>query len=895
MVYFRRMQGDYSLAISDSTATILDNTNSVGNHVCTYICKTTHGKTIRAKLYNKVVSNFEAGEVLETFGGHLADYVDCSNKRLRRTFLHPKVQENGCTRIEVSLYACSSGKDISVETGREVVQDVLDAVEDSGAFVLQPPKQQWRCLAKHIDRCLVVADRPTGSIYTAWYAHSTTGRIAGVRSEPTKETIENDIRWEKAVQWMASNFGFRRCPIFRIDILDADEEKIYFGPLRCYTKDAPTILSRCNRPTQKNTGPDPKQFLPETNTICWQWRDRKPSHAIGVEKIEWPIDEIDTDRCISTLSTKARRRKLLEIQDAAEAAKWQEQKQKELEKVDEYYKQKKELENRIVEDRNAVRAYIDLQPKRIANLPTNTRLEILGGKWIYTKYGRSARVVAYVDGHAEIFLATKQLYEKMQERKHTFAIEGDIFYTQSAMHVVVGGKKEYCSSIYRPIDIAENPTMEKNRKAAEILELPCTLEKLDVPKNTTKTIDFPQGEYECYKYADTVFRGKRKTYLFLGKKDSEEVVPVHGYFLQEEIEKIDIEKVRPPLLCRLSIDKTTKNNCKDRIATLYTTENGIQELEVDLFANIPPIPAKTPTKKCKTTDVEEGIYYCYSFQRISGRVYLHTDKILLSGYWIQKYIESLESLPFAPIACKLGPLCTSPSAKGDRKTEILAPKNGKRRLVEIHENMQKVDNPRKMLYGQGSFHLVGHKHDKAVFAEGWMQKTKEMQELLEDIDFDRIGDSYFLRQALPLDILGPVFVEEEKWYRKVYPIVCNGKRYGGFGENVLCNNLVSSQCSTVSGQCIVWRRTIEDRNRTTEIVVQQNENMYRIVLDTDVCFDTLYGQQMYSEKIVGRNAYSHTWVYTCCYPKIFLEWRERKYCVLWHKPRLGTLRAEEKI
>ena len=42
--------------------TILENTSSVGNNVCTWI-STENEKTIRVKLYNKIVSNFEAGEV----------------------------------------------------------------------------------------------------------------------------------------------------------------------------------------------------------------------------------------------------------------------------------------------------------------------------------------------------------------------------------------------------------------------------------------------------------------------------------------------------------------------------------------------------------------------------------------------------------------------------------------------------------------------------------------------------------------------------------------------------------------------------------------------------------------------------------------------------------------
>ena len=51
-----------------------------------------------------MVSQFEAREVLETFGGHAADFVDCSNKHLRRTFVHQNVLERGFTWIEVSHY-----------------------------------------------------------------------------------------------------------------------------------------------------------------------------------------------------------------------------------------------------------------------------------------------------------------------------------------------------------------------------------------------------------------------------------------------------------------------------------------------------------------------------------------------------------------------------------------------------------------------------------------------------------------------------------------------------------------------------------------------------------------------------------------------------------------------
>ena len=67
--------------IPSNKGTILDNTSSVGDHVCTWLHEA-RGHTARTKIYNKVVSQFEAGEVNETFGGHLADYVDCPNQHI---------------------------------------------------------------------------------------------------------------------------------------------------------------------------------------------------------------------------------------------------------------------------------------------------------------------------------------------------------------------------------------------------------------------------------------------------------------------------------------------------------------------------------------------------------------------------------------------------------------------------------------------------------------------------------------------------------------------------------------------------------------------------------------------------------------------------------------------
>lgn len=65
---------------------------------------TFEGYTIRNKVYNKIVSNYEAGEIRGEFGCHLADYVACTNTHLRPTFHHSNVQARGCNMIDVSVY-----------------------------------------------------------------------------------------------------------------------------------------------------------------------------------------------------------------------------------------------------------------------------------------------------------------------------------------------------------------------------------------------------------------------------------------------------------------------------------------------------------------------------------------------------------------------------------------------------------------------------------------------------------------------------------------------------------------------------------------------------------------------------------------------------------------------
>ena len=129
-------QGEFTFP--ENGRCILDDTGSVGDHVCTFV-QTRNGRTTSTKFCNKVVWQFEAGDVRESFGDHLAHYVDSPNRHLRRTLLHPDVQRRGCTRVEISLYACDT-EDLSTTVAEELIAEALELANTD----VQPPVKQWK-------------------------------------------------------------------------------------------------------------------------------------------------------------------------------------------------------------------------------------------------------------------------------------------------------------------------------------------------------------------------------------------------------------------------------------------------------------------------------------------------------------------------------------------------------------------------------------------------------------------------------------------------------------------------------------------------------------------------------------------------------------------------------
>ena len=557
--------------------TILENTHSVGEHVCTWV---RNGK--RTKIYNKIVSNFEAGEVQKPMGAKLAEYVDCPNEHLRKTFHHPEVQKRGCTRVEISVY----GRDFSIEH-TNAIAETLEPLQN--IFVVQPPRQLWNNLARHLDRCMVCCCKETQEIFLAWYCHAKTGRVAGVRVRGNLE------KWEESVRWTMAEFGFRRCPIFRVDVSSLDPIEI--EPLRCYTKDGPTTLAESNKPTRVHSNaPRIEFFLPSTKYIEWQWRTKKMQN-IGMEKSSIDILEVPSDREISFLSKRKRQQRLEDLQDAIEGDRW-------VEATKDFHRQmrrkkEEELERRRIEQKRieegmeAHRAMLEKLRKR-SNMLYNAfdalrihKAEKTPGEYRILGYlaprdihptwkCRGFRIAIYAE-KVRLLWATEELLR---------LVEGGSFSDGGRLHVAIPGEEILVHLRNARIEKAMVPTKsgayEEYGKLCtsryllqEAGRRSCLLERpMPPPKERVQALDMEEGEYQCYSYARMQYRGKPRTILFLEDKCEEcaaggcweghAETAVWGHFLQEELQKIRLGPA--PLYCRIGREKTTKSKNKDRVA-----------------------------------------------------------------------------------------------------------------------------------------------------------------------------------------------------------------------------------------------------------------------------------------------------------------------------------------
>ena len=197
-----------------SKVKIIDTDSTCGRNTFKYI-RNTGSVCCVVKYYNKIVSNFEAGDVQKKIGTHLAEYAFThSCEHLEKTFRHPDVVERGLTRLEISIHGFDPKIDYS-----KMLEEEFNLVKHAKIFHIQPGAEQWLRLAKHITQCSLFANKATHEISLFWYGSSVTKRVAGVTKKLRKENVDaNPKEWEHAKKWMMLNFGFSGVPIYNISL-----------------------------------------------------------------------------------------------------------------------------------------------------------------------------------------------------------------------------------------------------------------------------------------------------------------------------------------------------------------------------------------------------------------------------------------------------------------------------------------------------------------------------------------------------------------------------------------------------------------------------------------------------------------------------------------------------
>ena len=603
-----KMEGEQSDEYHNNI--ILNNSASVGRNVLTYL-RTDGGNLTRIKWYNKIVSNLEAGEVRANFGGHIFDYVYSSNERLRRLFWHPDIKRRGVSRLEVSQYGRQYR--LNEKIGEFLISREFRLItKNEPLFYIQPAANQWQALAEKIAQCFIMVDRPNHTAYMAWYGNSLTGRIAGVRIDYAKKKDKENI--ENLILWAISDFGFRKVPIYRADILEYTSDKVRISPLKSYVKDGngTTILTPCNRPgkfTPDVLNIEIADYLPPTEFIKWEWRthklassnDRKPTKEI----IEMP--NLAENKKISLLSLAERERRNAELQEAKKKTEWLHRTEKILnEKIKTIrfiYAKLEDLENRKQKENeayNLVRGFFkDMQAQKIQEEDAGKKYYILG--WTFCKYNNIILLLdtTNTEKYKIVFANTKTekilnyfkssfLQRETQKNRPIYFYKP--VYNDYKNYFILeihpkqrflknGSWLEYFPVFIDPRDKDKKEEIQKILKEEEDLNEKAQnfyLEEIEPPekaKDSNKCTDINEGEYKILSYSRSLFRGKTKTFLSLEKNEQpENRFLIWGHFIEEEFKRIeekeDLNKIPQPVFCRLGIVRTTPNKKKARTCAI---------------------------------------------------------------------------------------------------------------------------------------------------------------------------------------------------------------------------------------------------------------------------------------------------------------------------------------
>ena len=441
-----------------------------------------------------------------------------------------------------------------------------------------------------------------------------------------------------------SDFALWRCPIFLVEILAAEGGDVAFAPLRCYTKDAPTILCASTRPCELHTnGPNLQELLPPTRVVEWAWRTRK-THEIGVEPPSCDLVEVPemaATRHLSTLSTKGRYARLLELVEGdrrivrarhvRELARQEEAREA---RCREEFEQLEKAAARAIRERDRRKQLYQTIAESFAKTKLAGKIAAFAGCRVfvlaYTETNNGTKKVLLEVEKADrewplVWVwSTRGLDRILASQEHFFEKKQDFRYWCSlswipyrptkhrpVLRIAVLQTKGFWTDDGRqihwnPLELLSSSSAEglaalrellqsqetqdllaqkeaKGKELAECKSVGVGLQRGWVPtkrKDCATTLDLTEGNYAVLRFAETLYRGAKRTILHLAAMDEKGHAnlfvqkPVRGVFLQAEIDNFRPleELVGRRLVCHLGDSKTTKSKKKCRRAQLVLAD-----------------------------------------------------------------------------------------------------------------------------------------------------------------------------------------------------------------------------------------------------------------------------------------------------------------------------------
>ena len=205
-----RMQG------SDvgGNATIIDNDQHVGRNCLTFILSK-NGRTIRCKIYDKMVQMLESYSVRENGGNHWWDWATQQDTPLANARDNPDARERGLTRMEITFYA--NGFPITMQ---EILGEMayLKKLFPKEVCLDTPYARKWEALTDHLEHTLVVHDVKNDLAYFAYTYNQFTGKNSYASAK--KFSVDRD--------WILGNLSFKsHLPIHVVEFKITEGRKKY--------------------------------------------------------------------------------------------------------------------------------------------------------------------------------------------------------------------------------------------------------------------------------------------------------------------------------------------------------------------------------------------------------------------------------------------------------------------------------------------------------------------------------------------------------------------------------------------------------------------------------------------------------------------------------------------